>query len=340
MRRRKRDVEIFNMSFLDVISCGFGAVILLLVVALAFEPTIVERISADLRGLIGRSEETRRTVVAESRELGRELAEKKKALSQLMARLDGLNASLEETVERRGAAELSAQQRGAAERQLRTVRQSLSEEMKRLLSQPDYRPPPDDATIGGIPVDSEYVIFVIDTSGSMKKGAWPLVTEKIRQILDSYPKLKGLQVMNDMGSYMFPTFAGQWIADTPARRALVLERLRSWDSFSNSSPVEGIVEALGRYAATGRPTSIYVFGDDFNGRSIESVIETVTRLNRRTATGKPQMRIHTFGFPVLPLMPVMALMSGRTDNFIRFAHLMRLLAEQNEGTFVGLNSLQ
>ena len=27
MRKPKRDIEIFNMSFLDVISCGFGAVV-------------------------------------------------------------------------------------------------------------------------------------------------------------------------------------------------------------------------------------------------------------------------------------------------------------------------
>lgn len=334
MKRRRRDVEIFNMSFLDVISCGFGAVILLLVVALAFEPTIVERISADLRGLISKSEDSRKSIAEESQTVARELAAKKKTLSQLMTRLEALNTSLQATAQRRGAAELTAQQRSAVERQLRTVQQSLSEEMKRLLSQPDYRPPSEDATIGGIPVDSEYVIFVIDTSGSMKKGAWPLVNQKIRQILDTYPKLKGLQVMNDMGTYMFPTFSGQWIPDTPARRALVLDRLRTWDSFSNSSPVEGVVEALGRYASPGRPTSIFIFGDDFNGRNIESVIETVARLNRRNANGKPLMRIHTFGFPVLPLL------TKQTENFIRFAHLMRLLAEQNEGTFVGLNALR
>ena len=31
-KRKRRDVDIFNMSFLDVVSCGFGAIILLLVI--------------------------------------------------------------------------------------------------------------------------------------------------------------------------------------------------------------------------------------------------------------------------------------------------------------------
>ena len=33
-------------------------------------------------------------------------------------------------------------------------------------------PRPADNLVGGIPVDSEYIIFVIDTSGSMQTYAW------------------------------------------------------------------------------------------------------------------------------------------------------------------------
>jgi hypothetical protein len=51
--------------------------------------------------------------------------------------------------------------------QLAIARQSLTEEMKRLLGL-EVR----NNLIGGIPVDSEYIIFVIDTSGSMFSYAW------------------------------------------------------------------------------------------------------------------------------------------------------------------------
>ena len=334
MKKPKRDVEIFNMSFLDVISCGLGAVILLLVLALAFEPSTLERISKDLRGLISERATSQQTLIGESRRIARALASKKNNLSELMARLDALNVSWANTKKQYGAATGTAEQRRKIERQLRTVQQGLSEEMKRLLSQPDYRPPGEDAVIGGIPVDSEYIIFIIDTSGSMKKGAWPLVIEKIKQILRVYPKVKGIQVMNDMGTYLFPTYRDQWIPDTPGRRALVLSRLRTWVSFSNSSPVEGILKAIGRFYRPDQLTSIFVFGDDFNGKSIEAVIRAVARMNRKNPSGKSQVRIHTFGFPVLPLL------TRQNVQFTRFAHLMRLLAEQNSGSFVGLNSLR
>ena len=33
MKRKQRDTEIFSLSFLDVICCGFGAIILLLVLS-------------------------------------------------------------------------------------------------------------------------------------------------------------------------------------------------------------------------------------------------------------------------------------------------------------------
>jgi hypothetical protein len=51
------------------------------------------------------------------------------------------------------------------------------------------------------------------------------------------------------------------------------------------------------------------------------------------------VRIHTFGFPVLPIHP-QAQTPVFQQSFTRFAHLMRILAEQNSGSFVGLPSLR
>src|SRR5689334_17045702 len=91
------------------------------------------------------------------------------------------------------------------------------------------------------PDDSEYIIFIIDTSGSMFNHAWPMMLEKVEETLNLYPKLQGFQVMNDEGVYMFTDYRGKWMPDTPAQRRTVLERLRTWNAFSNSSPIEGIV---------------------------------------------------------------------------------------------------
>jgi hypothetical protein len=142
------------------------------------------------------------------------------------------------------ASKAEADEKTAELKGLLSARQSLTEEMKRLLK--DYQPQ-DDNTVGGIPVDSEYIIFVVDTSGSMYEGPWNLVIQKITETLFIYPKVKGIQVLNDEGEYMFPSYAGKWMPDSPAIRNNITSRLRFWNPYSDSSPVEGITEAISTF---------------------------------------------------------------------------------------------
>jgi hypothetical protein len=204
--------------------------------------------------------------------------------------------------------------------------------MKRLAGT-GYRRPASSA-IGGVPVDSEYIIFIIDTSGSMNQNAWALVLQKVKEVLAIYPQVKGIQVMNDMGDYMYSQYKGKWIPDTPARRKAINKRLAGWVPFSNSSPVEGIEAAIRRFHAKDKRISLYVFGDDFARGSIQTVIDTVAKLNRAGQSGKRRVRIHTVGFPV------QFGQGGLPVNAVRYAALMRKLAEENGGSFVGLNSVR
>ena len=156
--------------------------------------------------------------------------------------------------------------------------------------------------------------------------------KKVSEVLSVYPKVKGIQVMNDMGQYMFQSYAGRWIPDTAGRRRAINQRLTSWAPFSNSSPVEGIEAAIRQFYAKDKRISLYIFGDDFSQGSMEQVVTTVERLNRADSSGKHRVRIHAIGFPVLFGMNKMG------SSVVRFAALMRKLAENNDGTFVGLNS--
>lgn len=334
MRKGRREAETFSLSFLDIISCGFGAVILLLILTLAFEPSTVREVIKNMEAEAAQSKTSREELVAERQALIRELEQKRRALAQMQAQLASLSSELDRADRQFGTLQASAEVNVRIEERLKNVRQSLSEEMRRLLGQPEARPPSLDAPIGGIPVDSEYIVFIIDTSGSMKLGAWPLVVQKVREVLETYPRVKGFQVMNDQGAYMFPTYAGQWIPDTPGRRSVVLQQLGNWNSFSMSNPAPGILQAIKTFYRPDRPTSLFIFGDDFNGTSIDDVVRAVSQGNRRDARGYVPVRIHTFGFPVLPIL------SRQHESFTRFAHLMRMLAEQNAGTFVGLNAIK
>ena len=333
--KRRREIEGMSLSFLDTIACGFGAIILLLVLTKVFEPVVLEETSVHLEGLVAQLQEELFAIRGEVTTLNRELITKEEQLSTEKERLARLQGELTRIRGRFAASQEESAVSNTLRDQLASARQSMTEEMRRLLS--DYRRPVNDSQIGGIPVDSEYIIFVIDTSGSMYNYAWDLAVQKVREVLDVYPAVKGIQVLNDMGNYMFSQYQGRWIPDTPARRSAILERLKTWNSFSNSSPVEGITRAISTFYSPDKKISIYVFGDEFTGRSIQEVIETVDRINREGKDGQRLVRIHAVGFPVL----------FKVGNFnqvgitgVRFATLMRILCERNGGTFVGLQDIR
>ena len=62
--------------------------------------------------------------------------------------------------------------------------------------------------------------------------------------------------------------------------------------------------------------------------SIQAALDSIGTLNKLDANGRRPIRIHAIGFPEGPGM------SPFTN--IRFSALMRLVTEQNNGTFVGL----
>jgi hypothetical protein len=179
-----------------------------------------------------------------------------------------------------------------------------------------------DEEVGGIPVDSDYVIFIVDTSGSMRQ-IWNRVSSEIINVLNIHPEVKGFQILNDMGRSMVSGYEGKWIPDTPGRRKNVISLFDRWAEMSNSSPVEGIQTALLRYAKPNITTSIYVFGDDYTGSSYDPVIEKITRQNTLASSGKRLAKIHGVGF----------ISPGTTD---RYGILMRELTKRNGGTFLAL----
>jgi hypothetical protein len=329
-KRKRREVDIFNMSFLDVVSCGFGAIILLLVIIQISERRVIQQLAVDLTGLVEKLELEIYRIRGETTVLNRDLTEKQEQLSLHREKLARLKGDLSILRGEHHATRNEHEAQTVIENQLAQAQQTLSEEVRRL-SAADIRRPPDSA-IGGVPVDSEYIVFIIDTSGSMGQGAWSLVLRKVQEILEIYPHVKGIQIMNDMGDYMYSQYKGQWIPDTPARRSAIIKRLAGWFPFSNSSPVEGIEAAIRRFHTQDKKISLYVLGDDFASGSIQNVIDTVERLNQADSSGNRRVRIHTVGFPV-------QFGSGRLSvNAMRYAALMRKLAEDNGGSFVGLNS--
>ncbi|MDG2502166.1 MAG: VWA domain-containing protein [Porticoccaceae bacterium] len=328
MRKQRRELQEASISFLDVISCGFGAIVLLLVIARVGDPSALEEAENQLMGSVKDYQERLFEIRGDSVVLDERLKSRKQQLSELTERIARLKAKLASVSKQSN--QLSQSQSREKE-QLQLVLQVLSEEMERLLG-PEFEQK--NQLVGGIPADSDYIIFVIDTSGSMQVAAWEKVKKEMLNILDIYPEVKGIQVLNDMGQYMFNNNRKQWIADSPQTRKNIIDKLSTWAPFSNSSPVEGINTAIQTFYKPGRKISIYTLGDDYQGRSIRNVVKAVDQLNRANRGANRLVRIHAIGFPVhFP--------PGGTPSAsaIRFAALMRELSYNNGGTFIGLNSL-
>jgi hypothetical protein len=224
------------------------------------------------------------------------------------------------------ASKKEASATNSMETELVAAYQTMTEEMKRLLKDQASRPKSE--AIGGIPIDSEYIIFIVDTSASMTSGHWTEAQAIVQEILGIYPKVKGLQIMDDEGKVMLGGTRGQWLTDTGVQRKQIIDRMKNWRAFSNSSPVEGIEEAIKVYWAPDKRISLYVLGDEFTGDSIQKALDDVATLNKVDRNGRRLVRIHAVGFPEAP---------GMTPfTSIRFSALMRLMCEQNNGTFVGI----
>ncbi len=324
MAKRKRNIEAFSLSFLDCICCGFGAIILLLVLSKVYEPAILEKTEEDLNQLIAALQaqlfEIRGDTVVVTRELGRvhlDTSETKLRLQTLQKELNKIQGQFE-------LLDMDDPALNIDEGELNAARQRLTEEMLNLRP---FRRAKNDA-VGGIPVDSEYIIFVIDTSGSMQ-AKWTWAEQKLDQVLNVYPQVKGLQIMNDNGSYMFPQYGGTWIADTPQIRQSIRQRMRQWQAFSDSDPSDGIIYAIETFWSPDKKISIYVFGDEFQGGNMDKVLRDIDRANPEDENGNRRVRIHAIGFPYN--------FSGTPpQSSQRFAGLMRVLCERNGGTFVAL----
>lgn len=309
--KKREGIEPFGLSFLDIISCGFGAVVMLVLI-FQFSPTLVEDDTEEdkasaldaVAALLSAQKDLEASQVEQAQ------AQAKQSTEDLLAN------SVDQTLAR-----LRAEQQ-ANQQSLSELRKKLDDLNTRLAAIKPAglskgKQENEDSEVAGIPVDRKYVIFVVDTSGSMR-NIWRDVMNKMEHILEIHPKLVGFQIINDNGKYLFSGYKKRWITDTASMRSRTLKLFKGWGASSSSNPVEGIKTALRDYKRYRDDISMYVLGDDFTGSNFDSVLDTINQLNQNKA------RIHGLSF----ISP-----GASTD---RFGTLMREISRQNNGTFLAL----
>jgi hypothetical protein len=315
MRRIKRaPVEIFNLSFLDIISCAFGAVVLLVLLAKNGE-TDTQAGPNNLSTLVDQVLAAQLSIELLSGALSDKQLELEKAQSRSASVTEQLKA-LESSVPR--AQQTLQQLQDKASSMRNEIRQATA-----MLNVPKSTDTPSE-DVGGIPTDADYVVFVIDNSGSMASGSkWSKVISVVDDILINHPKMKGFQILAADGAFLYAGQEGKWLNDTVSMRQRAMERMKTFTG-GGSAPEVGILRALDLYGKTRGKVSLYVFGDDYGRRDLDSIVTQITTMNA-DAKGNPMVRIHGVGF----YRP-----SG--GNASQFSAFMKALSQRNRGAFIGL----
>ena len=309
--KKREQLEPFSLSFLDVISCGFGAVVMLVLI---FKPQteaveIQEKPSSSSFELVSR--------VLALTELKDELMAMLQSEKSADSTVDMVSESLKASLDReRQKLETSKAEIQELKKQLAAMSSKVETVKNAALSQGNKDKLDDE--VAGIPVDRKYVIFIVDTSGSMKQ-IWDKVSRTMNKILEIHPKVDGFQIMNDNGNYLVSGYAKKWMQDTPTMRNRIMDLFSGWGSSSNSNPHEGMRQALSDYRNYQTDLSIYVLGDDFTGGDFDSVLNEIATLNKKNA------RINGLSF----ISP-----KASTD---RFGTLMREVSQNNDGAFISMN---
>mgnify|MGYP001446090211 CR=1 FL=1 len=130
---RRRGPEEFSLSFLDVICCGFGAVILLLMITKTVQPQIIEASTVNLEGLVADLQEQLFEIRGETRILNRDLNAKHEQLSEYEQRIALLRGQLASARSRYDSIQVQTNTNDVVTEQLAIARQTLTAEMERLL---------------------------------------------------------------------------------------------------------------------------------------------------------------------------------------------------------------
>ncbi len=327
-RVKRKELEIFSLSFMDCICCGFGAVILLLTLNRGINHKVIENEITKEENVLERREEEVFDIFGQIADLELELvgvearvAKAEEALANKQEYRSNIQGQFA-TIPDYGVLIVQKE---------KELRQALQELDKTRKAPKAWRTD----SVGGIPADSRYLMFVIDTSGSIADRG-RAVMNVLMDILELYPKgLDGIQVVNDEGVYLAGS-NGRWIPGDLAGRQRIFDGVGRALKLSkgmfagytqlptNSDPANGMIKAIKDFRNE-KQMSIYVLGDDGpDKRSAARIIEVFDQMNPRDANGNRRVRVHGIGI----LTP--------SGNKKEFGTGMRFITNRYDGAFVGM----
>lgn len=331
---RRRPTQVFSLAFLDCICCGFGAVILIFVLSIDSKEKEKLHLLEDLRKIMAAQLAQIAQLKANREDLERSNARVAQLVVDARLKNDTIHALLAD-LDRKISTEKKGQQAMLVD--IDELKKEIAARQKKPeMILPDVKPAPVGLTVG-----QNYIAFVIDTSGSMRDpntgGLWSIAIRKIEEVLDVYPHVDGIQVLNADGGFVLGTRGGNgWLPDNRETRDQIKRALRRYDVDTISNPVPGIYRVLRSLYNKDDPNmklGIYVFGDEFTDTS-DAVIKRLDELNPEDENGHRKVVINAVGFPTTIRY---TFSMGNTG--VKFANLMREVCHRHGGAFIALQDL-
>jgi hypothetical protein len=332
---RRRPTTIFSLAFLDCICCGFGAVILLFVLSVDRQDKNTQAARDKLReiaaayiGQLAALHERKGDLIAGHNDAAKLVLDAQKLEENMKGLLDDMANKI--AMEKNGQKALIVD--------VDQLKKDIGAGQKKpdMLLNENIKPTPI-----GLPATSNYVAFVIDSSGSMRDPAseriWSIVLRKFEEVLDSYPQLEGIQFLDADGRFILGNRAEEkWLPDTPETRSAIKQALLRYQEYSNSNPVPGIIRALRTLHDKDdekMKMTIFSLGDEFTGTA-DAVVRRLDELNPKDKDGKRAVVINAILFPTSIKM---GFSMGNTG--VKLSNLMREVTFQHGGAMIALNDI-
>jgi hypothetical protein len=323
---KRRQIEVFSLSFLDCLCCGFGAILLLFILSIGsgkagvdseVDDTALQAMRAQLAKL--EADVANKAVLLEAYINHQQTKQERQRILSMIQTLESTLADLQQEFDSKQA-NLSTSQQAAAEA-TRILKSFKHEDLPPI----------------GLPADATHVAFIIDTSGSMRNQLTNQlhygVIEQITELLNNLPEVKSIQFIDTSGNYMLRDRRGFWLPDTKGLRNQALSAVLNYPTLSVSDPEPGVRKAfrdLKPTLTTNDKMSLYVVGDDFRG-STQGFLIKLDQLNPRDpSTKKRPVSVSAIGFPTLTNPFQIGTPQGNT----RFANIMREIAEAHDGVLI------
>ncbi|MDB2506409.1 hypothetical protein N9X20_02565 [Opitutales bacterium] len=323
---KRRQIEVFSLSFLDCLCCGFGAILLLFLLSIGsgkagvdseVDDAALQAMRAQLAKL--EADVANKAVLLEAHINRQQTKQERQRILSMIQTLESTLADLQQEFDSKQA-NFSTSQQAAAE-------------ATRILKSFKHQ----DLPPIGLPADATHVAFIIDTSGSMRNQLTNQlhygVIEQITELLNNLPEVKSIQFIDTSGNYMLRDRRGFWLPDTKGLRNQALSAVLNYPTLSVSDPEPGVRKAFRDLKSTltaNDKMSLYVVGDDFRG-STQGFLIKLDQLNPRDpGTKKRLVSVSAIGFPTLTNPFQIGTPQGNT----RFANIMREIAEAHDGVLI------